>query len=172
MEKAGVSMTRQLDDLDRQFAALLAEDGRVSLSDVAERVGVSRPTVASRVKALLADKALRVAALLNITEVPGVTVALVGFTLDKYRLDEMLQQIAGLDEVIWAAVVTGRYDIIAEVATEDGMAGLYRFLSESLSSVGGIDSSEVFVIMKASRKWTALSPAMRRAWLNTARRDT
>jgi Lrp/AsnC family transcriptional regulator for asnA, asnC and gidA len=157
-------MSRQVDGLDRQLIALFSEDGRLSLADAAQRVGVSRPTVAARLKSLLADGVLRVAALVNPFEVKDLTVALVGLTLDKYLLDETLEQIAALDEVGWAAVVTGRFDIIVEVATEDGMAGLYRFLTQSLTSVGSIKSSEMFVVMKARRKWSLLSPGMRQVW--------
>jgi len=114
----------------------------------------------------LAAGVLRVAGLVNAVEVRDLTIALVGLSLDKYRLDEELEQIAGLDEVIWAAVVTGRYDIIVEVATEDGMAGLYNFLTVSLQEVGGIGSSEMFVVMKARNKWVPLPSGMRRGWLS------
>jgi Lrp/AsnC family transcriptional regulator, regulator for asnA, asnC and gidA len=157
-------MARQVDGLDRELIALFSEDGRLSLADAAQRAGVSRPTVAARLKSLLADGVLRVSALVNPFEVRDLTVALVGLTLDKYLLDETMEQIAALDEVDWAAVVTGRYDIIVEVATEDGMAGLYRFLTQSLTAVGSIKSSEMFVVMKARRKWSLLSPGMLQEW--------
>jgi Lrp/AsnC family transcriptional regulator, regulator for asnA, asnC and gidA len=91
-------------------------------------------------------------------------VAIVGLTLDEYRLDERVEQLAVLDEVTWAAVVTGRYDIIAEVVTESGMAGLYDFLNVSLRQVGGIKSSEMFVVMKARNKWLLPPAGMRRGW--------
>jgi Lrp/AsnC family transcriptional regulator, regulator for asnA, asnC and gidA len=158
------NVARQVDGLDRQLIALLTEDGRLSLADAAQRAGVSRPTVAARLRALLADGVLRVAALVDPFEVKNLTVALVGVTLDKFLLDETIEQIAALEEVDWAAVVTGRYDIIVEVATEDGMAGLYRFLTQSLAAIGSIKSSEMFVVMKASRKWSLLSPGMREEW--------
>ncbi len=157
-------MMRQVDGLDRQLMALIGEEGRLPLADVARRLGISRPTVAARLRALLEDGVLRVAGLVDMFRLPGVTVALVGLTLDKYLLDEKIEQIAGLPEVNWAAVVTGRYDIIVEVATEDGMAGLYGFLTQSLEGVGGIQSSEMFVVMKARRKWTLPAPGMREAW--------
>jgi Lrp/AsnC family transcriptional regulator, regulator for asnA, asnC and gidA len=157
-------VARKLDALEKELAVLLDEDGRLSLADAAARAGVSRPTAASRLKALLAGGALRVGGLVSAVDVDGLTIALIGLTLDKYRLDEKLEQIAGLDEVSWAAVVTGRYDIIVEVVTEDGMAGLYRFLTVSLQEVGGIGSSEMFVVMKARDKWVQLPAGMRRDW--------
>jgi Lrp/AsnC family transcriptional regulator for asnA, asnC and gidA len=157
-------MVRRIDDLDRQLIALLNDEGRLPLSEVAQRAGVSRPTVAARLKTLLRGGLLKVAGLINVVELRGITIGLVGLTLDAYTLEEKLEQIGDLAEVNWAAVVTGRYDIICEVATEEGMAGLYRFLTESLVRVGGISSSEMFVVMRARNKWTTLPPGMRSAW--------
>ena len=74
-------------------------------------------------------------------------------------------RLAALPEVTWAAVVTGRYDIMTEVATEEGMNGLYDFLNVSLREVGGINSSEMFLVMKAKNRWTLMPTSMRRAWI-------
>jgi len=160
-------MARSVDDLDKKLVALLSEDGRLTVADVARRADVSRPTAAARLRSLLADGVIRVAALVDPFSVADMTVALVGLTLDKYLLEEKIEQISALDEVNWAAVVTGRYDIIVEVATQEGMAGLYRFLTQSLQTVGGIQSSEMFVVMKARRKWSLLAPAMLARWRGT-----
>jgi Lrp/AsnC family transcriptional regulator for asnA, asnC and gidA len=158
-------VARRLDPLDKYLIALLGEDGRLSLAEAAQRAGVSRPTVASRLKALAGDGVLRVAGLIDVFHTRGLTTALVGLTVDKHRLDEKVEQIAALPAVTWAAVVTGRYDIMAEVATEDGVNGLYDFLNESLRDVGGINSSEMFVVMKSSNRWTLLPTSMRRRWM-------
>lgn len=158
-------MARQLDTLDKALIGLLGEDGRLPLAAAAKKVGVSRPTVASHVKALTGDGVLRVAGQIDASRVGDLTTALVGLALDKFRLDEILQKVADLDEVSWAAVVTGRYDIVAEVITDQGMAGLYAFLNRSLLEVGGIASSEIFVVMKAARKWSSLPRGLVSAWV-------
>ncbi len=157
-------MARPFDALDKALVGLLGEEGRLSLADLAQKAGVSRPTAAARLKALMADGSLRVAGLVDAFQAKGLTTALVGLTVDKHRLDEKVEQIAALPEVTWAAVVTGRYDIMAEVATEEGMNGLYDFLNISLREVGGINSSEVFVVMKARNRWTLLPTSLRRSW--------
>jgi Lrp/AsnC family transcriptional regulator for asnA, asnC and gidA len=111
---------------------------------------------------------LRVAALVDASETPELTIAIVGLSLDGYDLDEMVERLAALDVVNWAAVVTGRYDIIAEVATTDGMNGLYDFLNISLQKLGGIQSSEMFVVLKASHKWMLLPQATTAVWTGPA----
>ncbi len=46
-------------DLDRQICAILQENGRLSLSEVAEVVGASVPTVSEHVKKMEADGVIR-----------------------------------------------------------------------------------------------------------------
>ena len=157
-------MHRALDAQDRRLIALLGDRGRMSLAEVAQRAGVSRPTVASRLKKLTGDGILRVAGLVDIFRISGLTTALVGLTVDKHRLDEKVEQIAALPAVTSAAVVTGRSDIMAEIATEDGVSGLYDFLNLSLREVGGINSSEMFVVMKSTNRWVLLPASLRRQW--------
>jgi Lrp/AsnC family transcriptional regulator, regulator for asnA, asnC and gidA len=157
-------MKRGLDVLDKALIGTLYDNGRLAASDIAARLGISTPTVRGRLRQLLAAGVLRIAALVNASETPELTVAIVGLSLERYNLDEMVERMAALDEVSWAAVVTGRYDIIAEVVTTDGMNGLYEFLNASLQTLGGVQSSEMFVVMKASHKWMLLPRAMTQAW--------
>ena len=157
-------MGRKVDALDKSLIARLVDDGRLALAGLAQRAGVSRPTAASRIRCLTNEGVMRVAAVVDAFRLRGLTVALVGLTVDKHRLDEKVEQIAALPEVTWAAVVTGRYDIMAEVVTEDGMQGLYDFLNVSLREVGGITASEMFVVMKAHNRWMVLPEGLRQAW--------
>lgn len=157
-------MKRGLDALDKALIGTLFDDGRLSVSEIAARLGSSTPTVRGRLRQLLASGVLRVAALVSASDTPELTIGIVGLSLDHYDLDGMVERLAALDVVNWAAVVTGRYDIIAEVATTDGMNGLYDFLNISLQKLGGIQSSEMFVVLKASRKWMLLPPATTAAW--------
>lgn len=46
-------------DLDRQICSLLQENARLSLSEIAEQVGASVPTVSDRVRRLEADGTIR-----------------------------------------------------------------------------------------------------------------
>jgi len=53
-------------------------------------------------------------------------------------------------------VVTGRYDVIAEVVVNGGMSDLYRLTTDIIPQVGNVAKSETFVIMKSKRKWVCL----------------
>lgn len=157
-------MKVSLDQLDKRLVAVLAENGQASAGDLAAKLGVSGPTVRSRLKNLLHASLVKVAGLVDPFRVKGICVALVGLSLTSHKLlDEKLEQIAGLPNVNWAAVVTGRYDILVELVLPDDVGELYSFLDRDLSQVGGIGSSETFVVMKARRKWVPL-PRGARVW--------
>jgi Lrp/AsnC family transcriptional regulator, regulator for asnA, asnC and gidA len=156
----------ELDAHDKRLAAIYTEDGLVSVAQAAEHLGVTAPTVRSRLRGLLSRGALRVAGLVDPFKVRGLTLAMVCLTLQSHEeLDSKLEKISELENVTWAAVVTGRYDIVVEVALSDEVADLYRFLHEDLSQVGGVSASESFIVMKARRKWTLLPRGVRKRFL-------
>jgi Lrp/AsnC family transcriptional regulator for asnA, asnC and gidA len=61
-------------------------------------------------------------------------------------------EVSALPEVRSVAIVTGRYDLLVEVLVASNR-GLIHFLSESLATVQGIQSSETFLLLKTYDKW-------------------
>ena len=153
-----------MDELDKALIVELSHDGRTSVPKLSEKLGVTTPTIRSRLNRLLERGLIKIAALTDHTKIEGATVALIGVNLSKYNLAKNLDLISGLDEVNWCAVVTGRYDVMLEVTTTDGMQGLYSFLNEKLNLIGEIQSSETFVVMRAKRKWSLLPEGLKKAW--------
>jgi Lrp/AsnC family transcriptional regulator for asnA, asnC and gidA len=146
-----------LDSLDKKLVRLLTEDGRIPVGDMAVRLGVTAPTVRSRIKNLEKAGKLKIAGLIDPFEHKDLITALIGLNILSYgKLDEILEKLANLDYVTWVAVVTGRYDVIAEVVVNGGMADLYRLATDIIPQVGNIAKSETFVIMKSKRKWVCL----------------
>lgn len=157
-------MKKTLDTADRRILAELAQDGQAGAGELAARLGVTAPTIRTRVRNMVAQGLMRVAGLVDPFQVRGLTVAMVGIKLMSHmQLDEKMEEISRLPDVNWVAVVTGRYDILVEVVLTEDIGDLYSFLDRDLSSVGGIASSESFVVMKARRKWIPL-PRGARTW--------
>lgn len=153
---------KTLTEQDRKLLAVLAEDGQLSAGRMSERLGVTSPTVRSRLKNLVSTGVLRIAGLVDPMLIRGLEVALVGINVQTHsKMDDMVERIAGLDRVNWVAVVTGRYDIVVEITLLQGMDDLYAFINEDLSNMGGVSSSESFVVMKAKRKWVLLPRTVR-----------
>lgn len=154
-------MRNTLDLQDRRLVAELTRDGQLSPGKIGEVIGVTAPTVRSRMKNLIKTGALKVAGLVNPMKAKGLTVALVGISIASHeQLDAKLEQIGSLPRVHWCAVVTGRYDILVEIVCSDEIGDLYDFLNRDLSTIGGINASESFVVMKSQRKWLLLPDAV------------
>ncbi|MDD3311678.1 Lrp/AsnC family transcriptional regulator [Pseudodesulfovibrio sp.] len=154
-------MKKMLDGNDRRLISALSGDGQLSPAKIAEDMGVTAPTVRSRMKNLIRSGVLKIAGLVDPMLTRGLTVALVGISVHSHeQLGEKLDQIGALPRVNWCAVVTGRYDIIVEIVCSEDIGDLYDFLDQDLSGVGGINSSESFVVMKSRRKWLCLPDAV------------
>jgi Lrp/AsnC family transcriptional regulator for asnA, asnC and gidA len=148
---------RTLDDFDSRLIGLLSEDGRMPVGDIASRLGVTAPTVRARIKSLEASGMLKVAGFINPFRHQEMTVALIGLNIIAYgKLEEVMRQLEKLEFVTWGAVVTGRYDVIAEVVFEGGMDELYRINSVEIPAIGNVVKSETFVILKSCNKWVAM----------------
>ena len=105
-------------------------------------------------KALATAGILRVAGLVNLSAVPELTTALIGINIEsRGQLSEQIEKLTALKQVHWAAVVTGRFDVIAEVVVKGGTEDLYTFTSIDLPSIGRVTHCETFVVMRSSRKW-------------------
>jgi len=143
-----------LDALDNKIIRLLAEDGRMPVGEMASRLRVTAPTVRSRIKALEEAGKLKISGLIDPYENQEITTALIGLNIQSHgKLDQILEKLAHLDNVVWAAVVTGRYDVFLEVVVTGGTAELYRLTTDVIPKVGTVVRSETVVIMKSRRKW-------------------
>jgi Lrp/AsnC family transcriptional regulator for asnA, asnC and gidA len=154
-------MKKVLDELDRRLVRLLARDGRMPVGDIANCLGVSAPTVRNRIKGLEQNGLLTISALIDTAKHQDFTVALIGLNIiSQGKLSEVLKKLEGLDYTTWAAVVTGRYDILVEVVFRGEMDELYRITSIDIPKVGNVVKSETFVVIKSSSKWVRLPRGM------------
>src|SRR5690606_11809065 len=99
-------------------------------------------------KTLVEGNLLRIVGVLNVSERPELISAIIGIHASgRGTLDEIARRMAELPFVTSVSIVTGRYDIIAEVLIEGDMEDLYRVTSELLPGVAGpgvIQGSETF----------------------------
>jgi Lrp/AsnC family transcriptional regulator for asnA, asnC and gidA len=148
---------KTLDSLDNEIIRLLTADGRMPIGDMAARLNVTAPTIRSRIKNLEESGLLKVAGLIDPNEHPQMVTALVAMSIQSHgKMDQILEKIAGLPNVVWAGVSTGRYDIIAEVVCVEGKDELYRFTTKTILTIGNVVRSETFIIMKSRHNWLCL----------------
>lgn len=129
-----------LDEVDREILGLLRQDGRVSVSEMARELGLSRAAVGQRLQRLLRERIVTVNAMAHpMTHGYGES-ALIGVKVD-HRLSEVSEALAEVPEIYYVVTTTGRYDITAELMAKD-MRHLLE-LSMMIRGLPGVVSTEV-----------------------------
>ena len=146
-----------LDTLDNEIIRLLTENGRMPIGEMAKKLNVTSPTIRNRIKDLEKNGIFKVSGLIDPSKHREMITALVAMSIQSHgKLDKILDKIAELPNVVWAGVVTGRYDIIAEVVCVRGKDELYRFTTNTILKIVNVVRSETFIIMKSRHNWLCL----------------
>jgi Lrp/AsnC family transcriptional regulator for asnA, asnC and gidA len=142
-----------LDKTAKEILALLKDDARITNKEIAGRLSISEGTVRNRIKALLDEGQLKLTGLTSPDKNHKKQLVMLGISLAASKdLQNKAEEIARLLEVKSTSITTGRYDLLVEVWV-DVKYGLINFLSDSLSKVDGVVSTESFIIMKSFNKW-------------------
>lgn len=143
-----------LDPTDKAIIEALQLDGRLPYSELGPRVGLSQAAVRQRVKRLLDSGVMQVVAVTDPARLGVGLQALVGITVDG-DLKGVAAALAGVDEIDYVVVTTGRFDIFAEVVCAD-TAALFDLVNDRIRSIGGVKSTEVFTyldLVKQTYAW-------------------
>ena len=137
--------TTNIDQLDRSILQMLQRNGRATLNEVSERVGLSPSPVARRVR-LLEEAGIITGYAAQIDEVAlgyGFSV-FVSVKLDK-QIDEALVKFEAaiqlFPEVVDCWLMTGNRDYLLRIAT-NGLAEFERFLVGKFTKLPGVASIE------------------------------
>ena len=136
---------RSLDDIDRHILEQLQADGRMSLNDLAAKVGLSPSPCLRRVRMLERDGVIsRYVAVLDQRAVGLPVSVFVSIKLDKQRqesLDRFAKAIERWPEVLECYLMTGPRDYWLRVVVPD-LDAYERFVKQKLTRVEGIASIE------------------------------
>jgi Lrp/AsnC family transcriptional regulator for asnA, asnC and gidA len=145
--KNGIPVPDTLDETDQYIIRALQTDGRVPFSQIAEKLNVSPGMIRLRYNRLLEMGLLRIVAITDPLRLGYTTMAMIGIRTEGDKMLEVADKIAALDEVIYLIVVSGRFDMMAEVVCRDH-ADLLRFLSEKLYTINGVRETESLMHLK------------------------
>jgi len=148
-----ISTLRQddLDEVDQYIIEAMRQDGRIAFAQIAQQLNVSPGMIRVRYNRLVEMGILKVVAVTNPLRMGYKTMAMIGIRTEGEKMLQVAEQVAAFEEVIYLIVVSGRYDIIAEVVCRDH-AHLLRFLTEKLYKVEGVRESESFMHLKIQKE--------------------
>lgn len=148
-----------LDDIDRRVLAELQRDGRVSTTDLASRVGLSRPAATARIRRLEGEGTIRgYTALVDPGAVGLDLLCLIGIAMQLHSQENIARAraaIAEMPEVLECWHVTGDFDYVLKVAVRN-RADLQRFILERLAPVPGLARVNTSLVLGIEKSTTAL----------------
>jgi Lrp/AsnC family leucine-responsive transcriptional regulator len=144
--------TIPLDKLDRKILDELARDARISVTELARRVGLSKTPVQARIKRLEESGIIRgYCALLDPVRLGLDQVAFVEVKLDDTRenaLRAFNEAVANVAEIEQCHMIAGAFDYLLKVRTSD-MARYREVLGERVSSLPHVAQTSTHVAMQA-----------------------
>jgi Lrp/AsnC family transcriptional regulator, leucine-responsive regulatory protein len=143
-------MSSQLDELDQRLLAALRDDGRRSITALAEQLHLSRSAVHARLDRLETDGVLHgFAPVVDPAKVGGSLAAFVLLSAgpgERLELEPLRDQLHALPHVEYAALVTGEADVLLLVRA-DGLDELRAFLLDELRAVTGLRGTLTLLVL-------------------------
>lgn len=144
----------RLDEVDGRLIAELRRDGRAALSDLADRLGLSRATVRARLERLVAKGEIAGFTVVTRSDVAAVPVrALMLIGIEGRGAERIMARLAGFPQVGAVHSTTGKWDLIAELGAQD-LQELDEVIFR-IREVEGVMTSETNLLLstrKAGRK--------------------
>jgi Lrp/AsnC family transcriptional regulator for asnA, asnC and gidA len=142
----------QPDETDWKIINILQKSD-VPNNSIAKKLNISEGTVRLRLKKLKDAGILEIKALINPEVLEHKQLALVAMRVSESRLlESKAKKVSALENVLSVSIVSGRYDLVAEVLV-DSNRGLVKFLTEELPHVEGILFSESYLMLKTYNKF-------------------
>ena len=146
-----------LDDFDRKILAVLRQDGRITFTDLAQHVGLSKTPCQQRVRRLVDKGVIKgFAAIIDPAKVGLDHVAFAEVKLSDTReaaLKQFNAAVRAIPEVEECHMIASSFDYLLKVRTID--IRRYRIvLGEKISSLPHVASTSTFVAMETISETT------------------
>ncbi len=146
-----ITNTVQIDDIDRRIVKALQRNGKLSMSALAERVGLSKTPVTQRLRRLEASGIIRgYSALVDHRKLGLDHIAFVQVHLSDTRsrsLSAFSDKVRKIPEVEQCHMTAASFDYLLKVRTSD--IGQFRqVLGETISNLPHVSSTSTYVVME------------------------
>ena len=146
-----MSLGSRIDRIDRKIVEELRVDGRITVTELAQRVGLSKTPCQLRLKKLIDSGCIRgFRAVIDPKKLGEGHVAFAEVKLSDTRekaLDEFRKGVSRLQEVEECHMIAGNFDYLLKVRTAD-IAAYREVLGEKISSLPHVASTSSFVVME------------------------
>ena len=144
-----------MDKIDRKILAELQHNGRASLQEISQAVGLSSTPCWTRMKKLEETGVIeRYTVNLNAEALGLGETVMVQVTLDSHSdntLEKFGETLARIPEVVEAYLVSGEYDYLLRIAVKD-TKDYERLLREKLYKIKGVRHSKSSFVLRTLKK--------------------
>lgn len=147
-------MARAVTSTDRAIIRLLQQNARVSYAELSRATGIPESTVRRRMERLQQRGVIEFAMLAEPSKLGYELRAMIGLRVDLPLLQEIAETLREMNEVTFAAFVTGGFDISLQIVVRS-QESLVTFLQQ-IASIPGVRSAETYVmplIIKPTTSW-------------------
>jgi Lrp/AsnC family leucine-responsive transcriptional regulator len=148
-----------LDKIDRKILAILQVDGRIAMTELAEKVGLSLTPCIERVRRLERDRViLSYHARLNPMELGATLLVFVEISLRDMangKFEEFRRAVLEVEQVQECHLVSGDFDYLIKARIRE--MSEYRQLLDVLLRLPGVANSKSYVVMEEIKETLALS---------------
>jgi DNA-binding Lrp family transcriptional regulator len=138
---------RQIDSVDRALIAAVSKDARISLTDLAEKINVSRSTAHTRLQRLRDENVITGFTATVDPHALGLGVAaLVFIDIEQHDWRTLRAELAAIPGVEYLAMCAGRFDLML-IARAESIPALRDVLLEQIQRIAGVRSTESVVIL-------------------------
>ena len=150
-----LSENESLDGFDRAILSVLAEDGRISVTDLAKRIGLSKSPTQARLKRLEKDGIiLGYRALVDPIRLGLDHIAFVEVRLNDTReaaLAAFNKAVAKIPEIEQVHLIAGNFDYLMKIRTRN-MSDYRIVLAEKISPLPHVNNTSTYVAMQAVKE--------------------
>jgi Lrp/AsnC family transcriptional regulator, leucine-responsive regulatory protein len=145
----------EIDEFDRKIVAALREDGRMTITDLAQRIGLSKTPCQIRLRRLIDTGVIRGFRAIVDPERLGLNhIAFTEVKLSDTRekaLQEFNAAVLRIPEIEECHMLASSFDYLLKVRTAD-IRDYRRVLGEKISSLPHVASTSTFVAMETVRE--------------------
>jgi Lrp/AsnC family leucine-responsive transcriptional regulator len=149
----------KLDEIDRKIIAALQADGKITVNELAEKVGLSASPCARRVRLLEQAKVIKgYTAIIDQKKVGLPISAFASIKLERQRedaLERFSKAVSRWPEVVDCYLMTGQRDYLLRIVVRD-LEAYERFLNDKLTRLEGVASIETSFALKQIKRSEAL----------------
>jgi DNA-binding Lrp family transcriptional regulator len=148
-----------LDLFDLKILSLLQEDGRISMTDLADRVGLSPSPCARRVKRLEDEGYIdRYVTLLNARKLGvglNVFVSIRLSSQTRAAFDRFDAEMGAIPEIVGCYLLTGAFDYLVQIRVTD-IEEFRDFMRDRLTAIEGVVETQSSIVLEQLKSTTAI----------------